>query len=71
MADRRSLIIFYTTDGCNHAERIHSIQWFNDLHRWFIGDKILILGGDFNCVENKSIDKIVGNDAYGDVGGAF
>ena len=41
----------------------------NDLHRWFTGDKILILGGDFNCVENKSIDKIGGNDAYGDVGG--
>jgi len=30
--------------------------------QWFIGDKILILGDDFNCVENKSIDKI------GDVG---
>ena len=52
----------------NHAERI---QWFNELHRWFIGDKILILGGDFNCVENKSIDKIGGNDAYGDVGGSI
>jgi len=52
----------------NHAKRI---QCFNDLHRWFIGDKILILGGDFNCVENRSIDKIGGNDACGDVGGAF
>jgi len=52
----------------NHAERI---QWYNELHRWFIGDKILILGGDFNCVENKSINKIGGNDAYGDVGGSI
>ena len=51
----------------NHAERI---QWFNELHRWFIGDKILILGGDFNCVENTGIDKVGGNDAYGDVGGS-
>ena len=38
---------------------------YNELHRWFIGDKILILGADFNCVENKSIDKI------GDVGGSI
>ena len=48
-----------------HAERV---QWFNDLHRWFIDDKIIIVGGDFNCVDNKNIDKVGGNDAYGDVG---
>ena len=48
-----------------HAERV---QWFNDLHRWFIDDKIIIFGGDFNCVDNKNTDKVGGNDAYGDVG---
>ena len=29
----------------NHAERV---SWFDDLHRWFIGDKAIIMGGDFN-----------------------
>ena len=49
-----------------HTERV---SWFNDLHRWFIGDKLTIFGGDFNCVENTNIDKVGGNIAYGDVGG--
>ena len=49
----------------NHAERI---PWFNDLHRWFMGDKFIIFGGDFNCIENKNIDKVGGNVVYGDVG---
>jgi len=49
----------------NHAERV---SWFDDLHRWFIGDKAIILGGDFNCIENVNIDKVGGNYAYGDRG---
>jgi len=39
-------------------------------HRWFTrvwGIKIIICGGDFNCVDNKNIDKVGGNDAYSDV----
>ena len=36
--------------------------------RWFMGDKFIIFGVDFNCIDNKNIDKVVGNDVYGDVG---
>jgi len=50
----------------NHAQRG---PWFNDLHRWFLGDKLCILGGDFNCVENQKLDKVGGNADYGAVGG--
>ena len=50
----------------NHAERV---PWLNELHRWFVGDKLCILGGDFNCVENQRLDKVGGNVDYGAVGG--
>ena len=50
----------------NHAERV---PWLNELHRWFVGDKLCILGGDFNCVENQRLDKVGGNVEYGAVGG--
>lgn len=49
----------------DHAERP---SWFNDLHRWFTGNKIYIFGGDFNCVENVSLDKLGGSQKYGSVG---
>ena len=36
-----------------HAERV---QWFNDLHRWFIDDKIIIFGGKLEVILTVSIN---------------
>ena len=49
----------------NGAERKH---FFHDLYGNFMGSNPIILGGDFNCVENIAIDKLGGNEKRGDTG---
>lgn len=44
------------------------VLWLKHLRRWLCGSKNLVVGGDFNFVENTAIDKIGGNSIYGDVG---
>ncbi len=43
-------------------------DFFNSLDRHLMGIKKIIFAGDFNCVENVSLDKIGGNDSYGTQG---
>ena len=47
-------------------ERKH---FFSSLYKYIPGCHPLILGGDFNCVINVSLDKGGGNADYGDIGG--
>ena len=47
-------------------ERKH---FFSSLYKYLPGRYITILGGDFNCVTNVSLDKGGGNSDYGDIAG--
>ena len=47
-------------------ERKH---FFSSLYKFLPGCHPTILGGDFNCVTNVSLDKGGGNADYGDIGG--
>ena len=47
-------------------ERKH---FFSSLYKYLPGRYITILGGDFNCVTNVSLDKGGGNSDYGEKGG--
>ena len=39
--------------------------FFNSLHHYLVGNCPVILGGDFNCVQNINLDKRGGNEMYG------
>ena len=43
-------------------------QFFNDNYHLFMGTKPIILGGDFNCVQNLNLDKMGGNSDKGNDG---
>ena len=43
-------------------------QFFIDLYPHFLTPKTIIFWGDFNCLQNTTIDKIGGNPHYGNVG---
>jgi len=43
-------------------------EWLKQLGRWMSGNRNLVIGGDFNFVEDTSIDKVGGNAVYGDSG---
>ncbi len=43
-------------------------DFFNTLDRHLMGNRKIIFAGDFNCVENVTLDKTGGNDAYGTQG---
>ena len=47
-------------------ERKH---FFSSLYKYLPGRDITILGGDFNCVTNVSLDKGGGNSGYGEIAG--
>ena len=49
----------------NAAERK---QFFHDLYIYFMGSKPIILAGDFNCIENITLDKLGGNQNKGNDG---
>jgi exonuclease III len=53
-----------------YAPNDHAVrrEWLNSIDRWCAGNRKIILGGDFNFVENTKIDKIGGNDDYGTIG---
>ena len=40
-------------------------EFFNDFYTYFMGSKPIILGGDFNCIENLTLDKLGGNKNKG------
>lgn len=42
-------------------------QFFNSLNHYLHGKYTIILGGDFNCVTDVSLDKCGGNDLYGNL----
>ena len=43
-------------------------RFLRDLWRYRTGDTNMLLGGDFNCVENITMDKMGGNPLLGNVG---
>ena len=43
--------------------------FFTNMLHYFMGQHSIILGGDFNCVVNNTLDKRGGNDNYGEFGG--
>lgn len=43
--------------------------FFNSLKHYLQGKHPILLGGDFNCVTNVTLDKCEGNDLYGNLGG--
>jgi exonuclease III len=47
---------------------VERATWLKQLRRWVCGSKNLVFGGDFNFVENTSLDKIGGNLIYGNSG---
>jgi len=49
-------------------ESAERTEWLKGLGRWMTGNRQLIVGGDFNFVEDTSIDKVGGNASYGNSG---
>ena len=42
--------------------------FFSDIYHLFLGTKPILLGGDFNCVDNLQLDKLGGNPSRGNDG---
>jgi len=49
-------------------KNLERTTWLKQLSKWLSGSKNLLVGGDFNFVENTLIDKIGGNRTYGNSG---
>jgi len=49
-------------------KNLERTTWLKRLSKWLSGSRNLLVGGDFNFVENTLIDKIGGNRTYGNSG---
>ena len=61
-ADIRIISVYAPNNACERK------QFFNDIYPLFLGKNPIILGGDFNCVENLQLDKMGGNKEQGNSG---